>query len=85
MMGRRWVGGSRPVWPRSFGCQPAYCKAIINTLPLPLRVGIEKARTLAVEIRKAKNEQAKGAAAEAAEQDRQQQLEKVRCRQKVAE
>jgi hypothetical protein len=38
-----------------------------------LRVDIEKARTVAVEIRKAKNEQAKRAAAEAAEQDRQQQ------------
>src|SRR5450755_3714768 len=26
-----------------FGCQPAYCKAILKSLPLPLRVGIEKA------------------------------------------
>jgi hypothetical protein len=50
------------------------CKAIIYSSPLPLRVDIEKARTVAVEIRKAKNEQAKRAAAEAAEQDRQQQL-----------
>jgi ribosomal protein L22 len=48
------------------------CKAIIDSLP----VGIEKARTVAGEIRKAKNEQAQRAAAEAAEQDRQQQLEK---------
>jgi hypothetical protein len=38
-----------------FGCQPAYCKAILKSLPLPLRVGIEKARTVAGEIRKAKN------------------------------
>ena len=30
-----------------FGCQPAYCKAILKSLPLPLRVGIEKARTVA--------------------------------------
>jgi hypothetical protein len=57
-----------------FGCQLAYCKAILKSLPLPLRVGIEKARTVTVEIRKAKNKQAKRAAAEAAEQDRQQQL-----------
>jgi hypothetical protein len=66
-----------------FGCQPAYCKAIINSLPLPLRVGIEKARTVAGEIRKAKNEQAQRAAAEAAEQDRQQQLEKERAAKKL--
>jgi hypothetical protein len=59
-----------------FGCQPAYCKTILKSLPLPPRVGIEKARTVAREIRKAKNEQAQRAAAEAAEQDRQQQLEK---------
>src|SRR5450631_2933097 len=30
-----------------FGCQPAYCKAILKSLPPPLRVGIEKARTVA--------------------------------------
>jgi hypothetical protein len=35
-----------------FGCQPAYCKAVLKSLPLPLRVGIEKARTVAGEIRK---------------------------------
>jgi hypothetical protein len=64
-----------------FGCQPAYCKAILKSLPLPLRVGIEKARTVAGEIRKAKNEQAKHAA-EAAEQDRQQ-LEKERAAKKL--
>jgi hypothetical protein len=66
-----------------FGCQPAYCKAILDSLPLPLRVGIEKARTVAVEIRKTKNEQAQRAAAEAAEQDRQQQLEKERAAKKL--
>jgi hypothetical protein len=59
-----------------FGCQPAYCKAILKSLPLPLRVGIEKARTVAVEIRKAKNEQAQRAAAEAAEQDSNNNLKK---------
>ena len=48
-----------------FGCQPAYCKAIINTLPLRLRVSIEKVRTVAVEIRNAKNEQTKRTTAEA--------------------
>jgi hypothetical protein len=52
-----------------FGCHPAYCKAILKSLPLPLRVGIEKARTVALEITKAKNEQAQRAAAEAAEHD----------------
>jgi hypothetical protein len=55
----------------------AYCKAILMSLPLPLRVGIEKARTTAGEIRKAKNEQAQRAAAEAAEQDRQHNLKKM--------
>ena len=54
-----------------------------SSLPLPLRVGIEKARTVAGEIRKAKNEQANRAAAEAAEQDRQQQLEKERAARKL--
>jgi hypothetical protein len=62
-----------------FGCQPAYCKAILKSLPLSLRVGIEKAPPWLGEVRKAKNEQAKCAAAEAAEQDRRQQLEKERA------
>jgi hypothetical protein len=61
----------------------AYCKAILKSLPLPLRVGIEKACTVAGEIRKAKNEQAKRAAAEAAEQDWQQQFEKERAAKKL--
>jgi hypothetical protein len=42
-----------------------------------------KRRTVALEITKAKNEQAKHAAAEAAEQDRQQRLEKERAAKKL--
>jgi hypothetical protein len=54
-----------------FGGMPCYYRDIINTLPLPLRVGIERGRALAAEIKKAKAERAKIENSESAERDGQ--------------
>jgi hypothetical protein len=68
------------VWLRSISLPaPLIAKLSSIACRFPLRVGLEKAHTLAVEIRKAKNEPATRAAAEAAERDRPQQLEKERA------